>query len=199
MQQQANRLPDVQEFDVEFATHVVGINEALRSGYHCAENIACIAPIRDELAQSNESHSSNSNGSSSRLGSQGAHHMDSDAVEQVRQLLAQGYRIGTEHADERRFQTSSWQSCSPIQATREAQVLNELDACLAEHPGEYVRLIGIDPKAKRRVLETIIQRPNPKAGGERKQRLLVWLTRRVRRQRRSRRLKALVIQPLVQP
>ncbi|WP_298917810.1 ribulose bisphosphate carboxylase small subunit, partial [uncultured Nostoc sp.] len=24
---------------------------------------------------------------------------------------------------------------------------------------EYVRLIGIDPKAKRRVLETIIQRP----------------------------------------
>jgi carbon dioxide concentrating mechanism protein CcmM len=44
-QQQANRLPDVQESDIKFATHVVGINDALRSGYHCAENIACIAPI----------------------------------------------------------------------------------------------------------------------------------------------------------
>jgi ribulose bisphosphate carboxylase small subunit len=31
---------------------------------------------------------------------------------------------------------------------------------LAEHGGEYVRLIGIDPKVKRRVVETIIQRPN---------------------------------------
>jgi carbon dioxide concentrating mechanism protein CcmM len=31
---------------------------------------------------------------------------------------------------------------------------------MAEHAGEYVRLIGIDPKAKRRVLETIIQQPN---------------------------------------
>ncbi|WP_244945022.1 ribulose bisphosphate carboxylase small subunit [Nostoc sphaeroides] len=30
---------------------------------------------------------------------------------------------------------------------------------LGEYQGEYVRLIGIDPKAKRRVLETIIQRP----------------------------------------
>jgi carbon dioxide concentrating mechanism protein CcmM len=30
---------------------------------------------------------------------------------------------------------------------------------LAEHQGEYVRLLGIDTQAKRRVLETIIQRP----------------------------------------
>jgi carbon dioxide concentrating mechanism protein CcmM len=29
-----------------------------------------------------------------------------------------------------------------------------------EHSDEYVRMIGIDPKAKRRVLETIIQAPN---------------------------------------
>ncbi|MGF1538203.1 MAG: ribulose bisphosphate carboxylase small subunit, partial [Elainellaceae cyanobacterium] len=35
----------------------------------------------------------------------------------------------------------------------------ELEGCMAEHAGEYVRLIGIDPQAKRRVLETIIQRP----------------------------------------
>ncbi|HEY9703848.1 MAG TPA: hypothetical protein V6C58_15470 [Allocoleopsis sp.] len=30
---------------------------------------------------------------------------------------------------------------------------------MQEHSGEYVRLIGIDPKAKRRVLETLIQKP----------------------------------------
>jgi len=30
---------------------------------------------------------------------------------------------------------------------------------LTSHSGEYVRLVGIDPQAKRRVLETTIQRP----------------------------------------
>jgi ribulose bisphosphate carboxylase small subunit len=43
--------------------------------------------------------------------------------------------------------------------TQEEQVLRELENCLAEHAGDYVRLIGIDPKAKRRVMEKIIQRP----------------------------------------
>jgi len=81
----------------------------------------------------------------------------------VRQLLSQGYRIGTEHADERRFRVSSWHSCAPIEATKEAEVITALNNCLAEHSGEYVRLIGIDPKNKRRVAEVIIQRPNGKA------------------------------------
>jgi carbon dioxide concentrating mechanism protein CcmM len=80
-------------------------------------------------------------------------------VAQVRSLLSQGLKIGTEHANARRFKTKSWQSCSPIDSTREAEVIQHLEACLAEHSGEYVRLIGIDPDAKRRVLETIIQRP----------------------------------------
>jgi carbon dioxide concentrating mechanism protein CcmM len=38
-------------------------------------------------------------------------------------------------------------------------VVAALEACLEEHRGEYVRLLGIDPKAKRRVLEQIIQTP----------------------------------------
>jgi len=46
-QQQADRLPDVQVQDQEFAHHVVGINQALRAGYHCAADSKCIAPIRD--------------------------------------------------------------------------------------------------------------------------------------------------------
>jgi len=157
-QQQANRLPDVQESDIKFATHVVGINDALRSGYHCAENIACIAPIRDEIGRSNES------GQPTAHQSNGQKHQNTslgtDVIEQVRSLLSQGYQIGTEHADKRRFQTSSWHSCSPIETNRESDVVAALEECLANHSGEYVRLFGIDPKAKKRVLETIIQRPN---------------------------------------
>ncbi len=86
--------------------------------------------------------------------------LPAEAVEQVRNLLAQGYRIGTEHADKRRFQTSSWHSCSPIDAKRESEAIAALEECIANHGGEYVRMIGIDPKAKRRVSETIIQRPD---------------------------------------
>ena len=91
--------------------------------------------------------------------SNGAGTLQADTVNQVRQLLSQGYRIAAEHADARRFQTSSWKSCAPIQAKNEAGVLSALESCLSENSGEYVRLIGIDSKTKRRVAETIIQRP----------------------------------------
>ncbi len=161
-QQQADRLPDVQASDVKFATHVVGINDALRSGYHCAEKIACIAPIRDEIDKSYQSRQPEPG---HRFNGQ-AHQdtrLSTEVVEQVRSLLAQGCRIGIEHADARRFQTSSWKSSAPIQANRESEVLSELEACLNEHNGEYVRLFGIDPKSKRRALEIIIQRPNEPA------------------------------------
>ena len=156
-QQQADRLPDVHTDDVKFATHVVGINDALRSGYHCADNVSCIASVRDEMTRAYES---------SELVNSGNTHLSAEVVQQVRQLLAQNFRIGTEHADVRRFQSASWTSCDPIQATREPEVLAALGACLDEHSKEYVRLIGIDPAAKRRVLETIIQRPNGRTGDQ---------------------------------
>nr|WP_269322014.1 ribulose bisphosphate carboxylase small subunit [Planktothrix serta] len=80
-------------------------------------------------------------------------------TDQVRDLLTKGYKIGTEHADARRFRTGSWHSCSPIQSNNISEVMAALEGCVNEHRGEYVRLIGIDSKAKRRVLEEIIQRP----------------------------------------
>ncbi|TRU28485.1 MAG: carbon dioxide concentrating mechanism protein CcmM [Microcystis aeruginosa Ma_MB_S_20031200_S102] len=83
-----------------------------------------------------------------------------ETIAQIRSLLAQGYKIGTEHADKRRFKTSSWQSCAPIESNRESDVITALEDCLREHSGEYVRLLGIDAKAKKRVLETVIQRPD---------------------------------------
>jgi len=153
-QQQADRLPDVQAVDLEFARHVVGINDALRSGYLCAGDDACMAPIRNELTAHHSSNGRTKAVTSSSL--------NTEAVAQVRSLLAQGYKIGTEHVDQRRFRTGSWQSCSPIDTRHESEAIAALEACLAEHAGEYVRLFGIDPKAKRRVLETIIQRPDDK-------------------------------------
>ncbi len=82
-----------------------------------------------------------------------------ETQEQVRQLLSQGYRIGVEHADERRFRTQSWQSCAPIQTNEASEAIATLESCLNDYTGEYVRLIGIDPRAKRRVAEKIIQKP----------------------------------------
>jgi carbon dioxide concentrating mechanism protein CcmM len=80
-------------------------------------------------------------------------------VNKVRSLLNQGAKIGTEHADLRHFKAKSWTSCATIDSTREAEVIRALEGCLNEHKGEYVRLIGVDAQAKRRVAEIIIQRP----------------------------------------
>lgn len=172
-QQQADQLPAVQAVDRKFADHVVGINHALRSGYHCAENVACITPIRKQLERVYQNDDTAHQPSDSRPSSQSHSNsqmvntrLSPEVVGQVRQVLSQGLQIGMEHADKRRFQTSSWTSCTPIQSTREADVLTALENCVNEHAGEYVRVLGIDTRAKRRVSELIIQRPNePALGG----------------------------------
>ncbi len=156
-QQQADRLPDVQERDQQFVAHVVGMNAVLRQG-GLSESAARMAPLREEQNLSSTSSQQDMNTYAHNQSTS----LSADVVNHVRQLLAQGYRVGTEYADERRFQTSSWKSCAPIQATSDSAALRELEACLAEHQGAYIRLIGIDPRAKRRVFETIIQRPEGK-------------------------------------
>ncbi|MEH2420937.1 MAG: ribulose bisphosphate carboxylase small subunit [Nostoc sp.] len=157
-QQQADRLPDVQDQDKEFAHHVVGINQALRSGYLCAADSKCIAPIRNENAKSYTGNGitvleleRSSEVSSNSLGA--------ETIEQLRYLLEQGYKIGTEHVDQRRFRTGSWTSCQPIEPRSIGEAIAALESCVTNHSGEYVRLFGID-KGRRRVLETIIQRPD---------------------------------------
>jgi carbon dioxide concentrating mechanism protein CcmM len=162
-QQQADRLPDVQHADVEFASHVIGINQSLRSGYRCADDIECITPLQKPIRNETTGNGSRVKGGSAAV-TIGSNYLSADAVEQVRQLLIQGYKIGTEHADKRRFRASAWNSCKPISATRESDVFAALEACMAEHAGEYVRLVGIDPKAKRRVAELVIQRPDGNNG-----------------------------------
>ncbi|MEC4818396.1 MAG: ribulose bisphosphate carboxylase small subunit [Scytonema sp. PMC 1069.18] len=156
-QQQADRLPDVQDQDMHFAHHVVGVNQALRAGYICAADSKCIRKVRDELTKS---YTSNGVNGVERSNDVASNSLGAETVEQVRYLLGQGYKIGTEHVDQRRFRTGSWQSCTPIEARSVGEAISALEGCLSDHNGEYVRLFGIDPKGRRRILETIIQRPD---------------------------------------
>jgi ribulose bisphosphate carboxylase small subunit len=84
---------------------------------------------------------------------------DAAVQQQIQTLLAQGYHIGLEHVDRRRFRAGSWQSCAILPTQNTAEAIDAVQTCLASHPGEYVRLFGIEPGAKRRVMENIIQRP----------------------------------------
>ena len=82
-----------------------------------------------------------------------------DGVQQeVQKLMTQGYRVGLEYVDRRRFRTNAWQSC-PVTSGGEEQTLRMIGQCLDAHHQDYVRLIGIDSRSKRRVLERIIHRP----------------------------------------
>jgi carbon dioxide concentrating mechanism protein CcmM len=154
-QKQADRLPDVQPQDKDFAHHVIGINQALRAGYLCAADSKCISPLLKDQVKSYTSNKVNGLERSNEVASS----LGAETIEQVRYLLEQGYKIGTEHVDQRRFRTGSWTSCQPIEARSVGEAVAALESCLTDHSGEYVRLFGID-KGKRRVLETIIQRPD---------------------------------------
>ena len=154
-QQQADRLPDVNQTDLKFTSHVIAVNQSLKAGYQCSEDAACIAPVRTEASGRNGSGRNRSYSSSSS----GRSSLPSEVVDQVRQLLSQGYKISTEHADKRRFKVSSWKSGAPIDSSNPSDVIAALEAALAENQGEYVRLLGIDSQAKRRVLEEVIQTP----------------------------------------
>lgn len=167
-QQQADRLPEVQEVDRAFVRHVVEINEALRAGYRCAEapasHRAFSGPSGSRKSARNGSEFGVDPGVERKAASERKMSLNAETVEQVRSLLNQGYKVGTEVADKRRFKTGSWLSGPSLQG-RDSQVLADLEACLAEHEGQYVRLVGIDPKAKTRVLESIVQRPGESSNG----------------------------------
>ncbi|MDJ0648151.1 MAG: ribulose bisphosphate carboxylase small subunit [Xenococcaceae cyanobacterium MO_188.B19] len=157
-QQQADRLPDVQESDRAFAHHVVEINEALLVGYQCAEDSACVTPVLNSASDS-ESKSEKNTKENSYINSVGNMSSNTDIRGQLKSLLAQGCNLTIEHANKRRFKTKSWLTGGAIAARREDQVIAQLEGILQEHQGEYVKLVGVDPQAKRRVAEIIVQRP----------------------------------------
>ena len=137
--------------DRTFSHHVVEINQALRAGYRCANDIACVTALQNP-ASSNGFHSAPHNG-------QVTHPLQSEIVDIIRQQLHQGHHIGLEFADVRRFKVGSWQSGPTIASTHESQVLTQVEQFLTDHPSDYVRLLSIDPKAKQRQLEQMIQKP----------------------------------------
>ena len=149
-QQAADRLPDAKDSDRTFSHHVVQVNQALRAGYRCSDGIDCVPSLQTPV-------SSNGSGSIPQNGKVAP--LQATIVDIIRQQLRQGHHIGLEFADARRFKVGSWQSGPTTTSTHEAQVLTQVEQFLANHPGDYVRLLSIDPKAKQRQLETIIQKP----------------------------------------
>ena len=81
------------------------------------------------------------------------------ALQQLRNIIAQGHRLGIEHVDQRRFRVNSWQSYGMLDRPNEREAIARLEACFREFPDQYVRLISIDAQTKRRMSETIVQRP----------------------------------------
>ena len=143
-QQAADRLPDAKDSDRAFSHHVVEINQALRSGYRCSNDEACLTNM-----QSTSSHQNGHMGQP----------LEADIVKIIRQQLHLGHRIALEFADVRRFKAGSWQSGPMISSNNEAQILTTVENFLDAHPNDYVRLLGIDTKAKKRQLEQTIQKP----------------------------------------
>jgi carbon dioxide concentrating mechanism protein CcmM len=76
------------------------------------------------------------------------------------QVLNSGGKIAVEYANKRQFQTSSWQNAGILNASSEGAVMGELDRLCSTYAGNYVRIVGIDPKAKKRLMEAIVQRPD---------------------------------------
>ncbi len=84
-----------------------------------------------------------------------------EMVSELNRILGQGHRLGIEYVDDRRFRNNSW-SCYGTFQTDGAEAIAALESCLADHSQDYVRLVGIDSRDRRRVIETIVQRPNGK-------------------------------------
>jgi ribulose bisphosphate carboxylase small subunit len=101
--------------------------------------------------------------STSYAGQPSSNSLAPEMVSEVNRILAQGQRLAIEVVDERRFRTGSWNSYGSFEGDG-ATALAALESCLDENQRNYVRLVSIDPKNRRRITETIIHRPGEKVG-----------------------------------
>lgn len=79
-------------------------------------------------------------------------------VTEVNRILGMGDRLGIEWVDERRFRANSWNCYNTLQGNG-AEAMAALETCLEEHYGDYVRLVSIAARDRRRMSEIIIHRP----------------------------------------
>ncbi|HBE56689.1 MAG TPA: ribulose 1,5-bisphosphate carboxylase [Cyanobacteria bacterium UBA11159] len=127
-------------------------NKALRSKEVPQPNTAIVQPIDDKSTIHNGAiHPQNSQTSDSTL--------DPETQRQIREILEQGYTLSIEHGNERRIRTNAWVNGGAIPGNNLESAIASVQEHLTQYHSEYVRLIGTDPKAKRRVIEKIIQRP----------------------------------------
>ncbi|MGB3535880.1 MAG: ribulose bisphosphate carboxylase small subunit [Microcoleaceae cyanobacterium] len=82
-----------------------------------------------------------------------------EIVQQIERILEQGYRVGLEYADKRRFKTGSWRTYPLNESNDQADIIHSIEMCLVNHPQDYIRILGIDRKAKKRVMEQVIKQP----------------------------------------
>ncbi|NJR51759.1 MAG: AAA family ATPase [Leptolyngbyaceae cyanobacterium CSU_1_3] len=87
--------------------------------------------------------------------------LNPEMISEINQILANGHRLGIEYVDDRRFRTNSW-NCYGMFDGNGADAIAALEACLTEHSKDYIRLVGIQVGDRRRVIETIVQRPGGK-------------------------------------
>lgn len=159
-QHQADQLPKVRSEDLECAREVIGLGQSSSSRARYKNVSSNLSGQTSRYASKNTlPRQFNQFSTATEGAAMQAQRLSSEIVQQVRSYLAQGYRIGMEHADKRRYRSGVWETCTPIKDTREQAVFSALENCLAEHTGEYVRMFGIDPARKQRVGMVTVQRP----------------------------------------
>jgi ribulose bisphosphate carboxylase small subunit len=97
-------------------------------------------------------------GAASPVGQPSSTRLSPEMITEVNRILAQGMRLGVEYVSDRRFRTGSWTGYGTYEGNA-APAIAALETCLTEHSSDYVRVVCIDPKSRRRLTETIIQRP----------------------------------------
>ena len=73
--------------------------------------------------------------------------------------VAQGCAIFTEFADERRQKSNAWETGAQVPGRNAADVVRALEEIVRNRQKSYVRVIGVDQQARKRVAEKIIHRP----------------------------------------
>lgn len=80
-------------------------------------------------------------------------------TDKLQALVTQGCNVGIEYVDKRRFRTNSWQCWAVVSSGKLDEAIAQLEQCLQQHDHGYVRIVGIDPRAKKRIAEHIVHRP----------------------------------------
>ena len=82
---------------------------------------------------------------------------------EVQGIINSGLRLGVEHANPRRFKANHWECFGTVNpgSGAEGEAIALVASALADHSGDYVRLVAIDGQQRRRIREQVIQRPIP--------------------------------------